>query len=301
MEYARSRARRRPRAHRGRRRRDLRAQIASLERELANTLAATYPRVAATRTIAHGGPRLLDLGQLERTRDTLAANVSDVRRRAEDQRRAQAEARARLEAMYTDLAGHKGEQIAMPSSASRLHRLRGPAAARARRPVHQLVAGDGVVGLSVTPHKGKRRRRPKSTAPPVPPRAPKRSLADRIDARPKAPWHPFPLVELAVLVGIVCIAVGLFTRDDAYGRTLIALGLALGALGGLDTTVREHFSGFSSHTLVLAAFPAVAIAVVFAIAGGPLFLVPPLMLVVFALAFAGLRRVWNRTRNRSPA
>ena len=65
----------------------------------------------------------------------------------------------------------------------------------------------------MTPHKSKRRRRPKTTAPPVPPRAPKRGLADRIEGRPKAPWHPFPLVELAVFVGIVCLVVGLFTRD----------------------------------------------------------------------------------------
>ena len=45
------------------------------------------------------------------------------------------------------------------------------------------------------------------------------------------------------------------------GRTLLALGFALGALGGLDTSVREHFAGYRSHTLVLAAFPAVVAAV----------------------------------------
>ena len=153
----------------------------------------------------------------------------------------------------------------------------------------------------MTPHKSKRRRRPKTTAPPVPPRAPKPSLAERIDARPKAPWHPFPLVELAVLVGIVCLVVGVFTRDAAYGRVLIALGLALGALGGLDTSVREHFAGYRSHTLVLAAFPAVAVTVVMVVAGAPAFLVPFALLLVFGLAFSALRRVWHRTANRSAA
>jgi hypothetical protein len=153
----------------------------------------------------------------------------------------------------------------------------------------------------VTRHKTKRRRRPKTTAPPVPPRAPKRSLAERIDARPKAPWHPFPLVELAVLVGIVCLGVGVFTRDDAYGRVLIALGLALGALGGLDTSVREHFAGYRSHTLVLAAFPAVAVTVVLVVAGAPPFLVPVALVTVFGLAFTALRRVWHRTATRSAA
>ncbi len=153
----------------------------------------------------------------------------------------------------------------------------------------------------MTPHKSKRRRRPKTTAPAVPPRAPKPSLAERIDARPKAPWHPFPLVELAVFIGIVCLIVGVFTRDATYGRVLIALGLTLGALGGLDTSLREHFAGYRSHALVLAAFPAVTATVVMIVAGAPAFLVPPVLLLVFGLAFSALRRVWNRTRDRAPA
>jgi hypothetical protein len=124
---------------------------------------------------------------------------------------------------------------------------------------------------------------------------------ERIEERPKAPWHPFPLVEIAVLVGIVCLAVGLFARDDSYGRVLIALGLALGALGGLDTSVREHFAGYRSHTLVLAAFPAVALAVLLVVAGAPAYVVPFALLGVFGLAFTALRRVWHRTANRSPA
>ena len=116
-------------------------------------------------------------------------------------------------------------------------------------------------------NKGKRRRRPKSTSPQVPPRPPRG--VDRIDARPKAPWHPFPLVELSVLIGIVCIAVGFFSRDSALGRTVLGLGFALAALGGLDTSAREHWAGFRSHTLVLAAFPAVVAAVLSALAGVP--------------------------------
>jgi hypothetical protein len=141
-------------------------------------------------------------------------------------------------------------------------------------------------------NKGKRRRRPKSTSPQVPPRPPRG--IDRIDARPKAPWHPFPLVEVCVLIGIVCIAVGFFSRDSAMGRTVLALGFVLGALGGLDTAAREHWAGFRSHTLVLAAFPAVAVAVVSALAGVPPVVVPLLLLAVFLAAFVALRRVWER-------
>ncbi len=59
-------------------RRDLRDQIARLERELSQRLADGFPRREpardATRSAsAQAGPRLLGLGQLERIRDELAA------------------------------------------------------------------------------------------------------------------------------------------------------------------------------------------------------------------------------------
>jgi hypothetical protein len=148
-------------------------------------------------------------------------------------------------------------------------------------------------------NKGKRRRRPKSTSPQVPPRPPRG--VDRIDERPKAPWHPFPLIELCVLIGIVCIAVGFFSRDSPTGRLVLGLGFALGALGGLDTSLREHWAGYRSHTLVLAAFPAVVAAVLSALAGAPNVVVPILLLGVFMAAFIALRRVWDRTAGRTPA
>ena len=146
-------------------------------------------------------------------------------------------------------------------------------------------------------NKSKRRR--KSTAPQVPPRPPRRHV--RGAERPKAPWHPVPLVEIAVLIGIVCIVIGLLRRDDAGGRTILALGFALGALGGLDTAAREHFAGYRSHALVLSAFPAVTIAVLSALAGAPRYLIPALLVGVFVLAFAALRRVWDRTSTKTPA
>ncbi len=92
-------------------RQDLRAQIARLERGLAHTHASTNPHVTAPRPIAHGGPRLLDLAQLEQTRDVLAARLADVEREASEQRAAQAQARARLEAMRADPAAYKGATV----------------------------------------------------------------------------------------------------------------------------------------------------------------------------------------------
>jgi hypothetical protein len=145
----------------------------------------------------------------------------------------------------------------------------------------------------VSKHRRKRRRTP-TTAPAVPPRPPRPTLAAP-DERPKTPWHPFPLVELAIFVGLVLIVFGFFTRDSTSGRTLLAFGLVLGALGGLDTSVREHFAGYRSHTTVLAAFPAVAVAVILAVAGAPTLVIPGAALIVFVAAFGALRRVWDRS------
>ena len=63
-------------------RRDLRDQIARLERELAQTLAAGFPRREPVRSgrsaSAQAGPRLLSLGQLECIRDELADRVETL-------------------------------------------------------------------------------------------------------------------------------------------------------------------------------------------------------------------------------
>src|SRR5215207_10428073 len=81
----------------------------------------------------------------------------------------------------------------------------------------------------------------------------RRGPARLTDERPKAPWHPFPLVELCVLVGIVLLIIGLIIGlDSDRGRLALLCGLALASLGGLDTALREHFNGFRSHSSLLA-------------------------------------------------
>ena len=64
-------------------RRDLRDQIARLERELSRTLADAFPRREPPRSgrsaSAQAGPRLLTLGQLERIRDELAGRIASLR------------------------------------------------------------------------------------------------------------------------------------------------------------------------------------------------------------------------------
>ena len=100
------------------------------------------------------------------------------------------------------------------------------------------------------------------------------NVASAADARPKvaarprrsaepepppAPWGSFPLIELAVLLGIVMLIAGFFFVDGSRGAILIATGLLLGSIGGLDLTIREHFSGYRSHTMLLAGLPAIVV------------------------------------------
>ena len=61
-------------------RRDLRRQIGALERELAELFASAFPRRGVEFSVpGGGGPRVLDVPELERIRDALAARVQDVR------------------------------------------------------------------------------------------------------------------------------------------------------------------------------------------------------------------------------
>jgi hypothetical protein len=87
-----------------------------------------------------------------------------------------------------------------------------------------------------------------------------RARADS-DERPPNPWGRFPLIELTVLAGIILIVVGFISMASGsrVGSALLLAGLALGSIGGLETSIREHFSGYRSHTLVLAGVPALAL------------------------------------------
>ncbi|MEA2168379.1 MAG: hypothetical protein QOF76_1679 [Solirubrobacteraceae bacterium] len=109
------------------------------------------------------------------------------------------------------------------------------------------------------------------------------------DARPKPPWHPVPLVELAVLAGIVLIIIGAIHSNTDRGRLAIVFGVILASLAGLDTAVRDHFNGFRSHSTLLATFPTAILVV-----GLGLLSVPPAVLAAVAIgtfvaAFFALR------------
>jgi hypothetical protein len=91
----------------------LRAQIAKLEHELSSLLADRFPFVAAPGALAPPvaraatGPRLPSLGELERTRDGLAARLQDLRTRAARRTVHEERARELLERMRLEPGRYK--------------------------------------------------------------------------------------------------------------------------------------------------------------------------------------------------
>jgi hypothetical protein len=75
--------------------------------------------------------------------------------------------------------------------------------------------------------------------------------------RPPAPWHPLPISELLILVGAIVAVIGfkqVHSEGSGGAPTLIA-GIAAVAIGTFEVTLREHRSGYRSHTVMLALLP----------------------------------------------
>jgi len=116
------------------------------------------------------------------------------------------------------------------------------------------------------------------------------------DEPPEAPWGSFPLVELVIFIGLVLLVVGVIV-GGGRGTVMLVTGVALASLGGLEVSIREHFAGYRSHTLVLAGIAGVlCLAILFFAAPSALAL--PLRLAaaaaVFGLAAWGLTVVFRR-------
>jgi hypothetical protein len=107
--------------------------------------------------------------------------------------------------------------------------------------------------------------------------------------RPAGPFGGLPISELAILAGIIAFVVGII----GGGGPALVVGIIVCGLGVMEITAREHFSGYRSHTVLLAALPAVAVeAAIVLIFGEPRR--RPLVLVavvpVFLILFWALRR-----------
>ena len=122
--------------------------------------------------------------------------------------------------------------------------------------------------------------------------------------RPSPPWGSFPLTELVILLGMALAVAGFLAGvEEGRGRTMLAAGIVLGALGGLELAVRDHFAGFRSHTTLLSGVAAFATITGVVLVVGELAPSVPAGAVlsgalvagaiVFALSFRQLRRVFQ--------
>jgi hypothetical protein len=161
----------------------------------------------------------------------------------------------------------------------------------------------------------KKRRQPRPRRPPSPPREPDSEAPAKApqaakpaprprkpieEERPPAPWGSFPLVEVVVLVGLVMLVAALFVNGPR-STVLLATGLALGSLAGLELSIREHFGGYRSHTILLAAAAGVAV-LAFLFYAVPDLLPPAARIgvgaLVAALAAFGLARAFRARAGR---
>ena len=113
--------------------------------------------------------------------------------------------------------------------------------------------------------------------------------------RPPAPWGSFPLTELVVLLAILCLVSAFFFHGER-SRTLLAGGAALGSLGGLELSIREHFAGYKSHTTMLSGAIGVITMVVLVLVVHPIALWLVLLsgVATFAAAFWLFREAFKR-------
>jgi hypothetical protein len=149
-----------------------------------------------------------------------------------------------------------------------------------------------------------RRSRKRASSPIAPPTAPREETAAPAPARPAprtatyksrredAPqpvWAPFPLTELTILLAIVLLGLGFFTHDATRG-ILLGGGFVLVTLSAGELAVREHYSGYRSHSSLLAGICAVIAAI-------PIWLLPipqEIVLLVGVVTFIGGLFVFRR-------
>jgi hypothetical protein len=139
---------------------------------------------------------------------------------------------------------------------------------------------------TATPHAGEVPARPVERAAPVVRRS-------RRDAAPTPPWGAFPLVELCALAAIVLGVWGIL-RGGRGGAVLLVAAALLGSVAGLEVAIREHLSGYRSHTLVLSATLAVATMAALFFAQVERTTMWPIAAVVFIVGFFGWRALFKR-------
>lgn len=124
---------------------------------------------------------------------------------------------------------------------------------------------------------------------------PRDTMAGTYGDPPSNPFGGVPVSELVILAGIAGVVFGFVASHPVA----LAVGVIACTLGVAEFSAREHFSGYRSHTTLLAAIPAIAVGVVIiALIGGALSRGPLLLsvVVVFIVCLWLLRKRFRAAR-----
>jgi hypothetical protein len=117
-----------------------------------------------------------------------------------------------------------------------------------------------------------------------------------VGERPPGIFGGVPVSEFAIFAGLISLVVGMIN----HGGSALELGIIVMGLGVTEVTAREHFSGFKSHTTLLALMPAVIVEAIYALVIGVpnqrILLLAP-VLPIFGLCYYLLRRHFRIARH----
>ena len=162
-------------------------------------------------------------------------------------------------------------------------RTRGAAGAATPPPPGLASTGESAGGSSRSrPNGGRRRESP-------PDRRPSRLEVRDGVPRPDAIWAPFPLTEIGMAAGLV-----LFLLGFAGSPVLLLTGVGVLVVVVSELCLREHFTGFRSHSLLLALLPVTTLHLALVVVAGVNWR-GPLALAV-DVAIAGVLAWWLQRR-----
>jgi hypothetical protein len=126
-------------------------------------------------------------------------------------------------------------------------------------------------------------------------------MLGKVGERPESPFAGLPISELAIFAGLVSAVIGFL---EGGANPALIVGVIVLVLGVVEVTAREHFSGYRSHTTLLAGVPAIGVGLVVIQVDGSR-TTRELLLFVVLLVFAGLfyafRRAFTVARQRRVA
>lgn len=135
-------------------------------------------------------------------------------------------------------------------------------------------------------------------APPRAPATPRPPARDpghraRLDEAPRPPWHPVPLTELCILVGMIVLAAAFLGGGPT--ALLVGFGLVLVVAATGELALREHLAGYRSHSALVAGLAAIAVAApLAALVRPPKAVVLGVAAVVFLVALQVMRDLFRR-------